>query len=446
MRNIKVVDFTCSKRSSDDVNTNIPFETNYAEAKSIQQANVVIAAYLNKNLGDINKVLSRVYNYNDSEITFNSIIDDYDLGKILFVKDDDNYYVLTNLGETSITFTQLGLTSDISSYNTIIIDNTNAWSKSTSDVDVATLLTNGLMSKESYEDIETLKTNVENISDDIDTIDNSLSNIDDKLLGNKPMGKIVVEDITCKNIFDGYLEQGSYSQSTGEKSTSSTQIRSMNKIKVEPNTNYILSLSTGAISTKPRIFYYSSSAFLNSSSVAADGTFTTGDTVEYITFASADYTISTKFQIEKGSTATTYTPYQIFNYNPYYGIGDTYDGVNAYAGGIGSFLTSSIKTICFDVITPKLLTNITTITVTALRIRCRSIEGTYLLTGSSKYADLITNTDSGGDPLLQTCTGITATKISDNQIRIQASFDSAIYTVNNVPVATEFRNLNMTFE
>ena len=56
MRSIKVVDFTHGKKDSDNVDTNIPFKKNFAEAKTIQSANVVIAGYINKNITDLAKL------------------------------------------------------------------------------------------------------------------------------------------------------------------------------------------------------------------------------------------------------------------------------------------------------------------------------------------------------------------------------------------------------
>ena len=56
MRSIKVVDFTHGKKDSDNVDTNIPFKNNFAEAKTIQSANVVIASYTDKNITDLAKL------------------------------------------------------------------------------------------------------------------------------------------------------------------------------------------------------------------------------------------------------------------------------------------------------------------------------------------------------------------------------------------------------
>lgn len=53
MRSIKVVDFTHGKKDSDKVNTDLPFTDNLKESKSVQSANVVMAAYIQKNINDI---------------------------------------------------------------------------------------------------------------------------------------------------------------------------------------------------------------------------------------------------------------------------------------------------------------------------------------------------------------------------------------------------------
>ena len=56
VRSIKVVDFTHGKKDSDNVDTNIPFKKNFAEAKTIQSANVIIASYTDKNITDLAKL------------------------------------------------------------------------------------------------------------------------------------------------------------------------------------------------------------------------------------------------------------------------------------------------------------------------------------------------------------------------------------------------------
>ena len=68
MRSIKVVDFTHGKKDSDNVDTNIPFKKNFAEAKTIQSANVVIAAYTNKNITDLTKLENKA-NVLEADVT-----------------------------------------------------------------------------------------------------------------------------------------------------------------------------------------------------------------------------------------------------------------------------------------------------------------------------------------------------------------------------------------
>ena len=68
MRSIKVVDFTHGKKDSDNVNTNIPFKKNFAEAKTIQSANVVIASYTNKNITDLVKLENKT-NVLEADVT-----------------------------------------------------------------------------------------------------------------------------------------------------------------------------------------------------------------------------------------------------------------------------------------------------------------------------------------------------------------------------------------
>ena len=68
MRSIKVVDFTHGKKDSDNVDTNIPFKKNFAEAKTIQSANVVIASYTDKNITDLTKLENKT-NVLEADVT-----------------------------------------------------------------------------------------------------------------------------------------------------------------------------------------------------------------------------------------------------------------------------------------------------------------------------------------------------------------------------------------
>lgn len=67
LNKIKVVDFTMGRRSSDDVNTDIPFSDNFAKTRSIQQANVVLGAYVDRNYKDNRQWLNELENKADKD-------------------------------------------------------------------------------------------------------------------------------------------------------------------------------------------------------------------------------------------------------------------------------------------------------------------------------------------------------------------------------------------
>ena len=130
----------------------------------------------------------------------------------------------------------------------------------------------------------------------------------------------------------------------------------------------------------------------------------------------------------------------------YYKSGDTYSTGSTYGAGVGAFLTTGRTQISFDIILPKRINNISEIIVNALAIRVRHGAGGYLLTNdTSAYANVITNKDSQGNDLEVNCTNITAQKISDCQIRIALVFDGEIHETNNIPIAVEYRNINLSF-
>ena len=67
-RSIKVIDFIHGKKDSDNVDTNIPFKKNFAEAKTIQSANVIIASYTDKNITDLAKLENKT-NVLEADVT-----------------------------------------------------------------------------------------------------------------------------------------------------------------------------------------------------------------------------------------------------------------------------------------------------------------------------------------------------------------------------------------
>ena len=118
--------------------------------------------------------------------------------------------------------------------------------------------------------------------------------------------------LSCgKNLFDGELELGAISPSTGLNETNTTMIRSVNFIKIKESTNYYISGSN----TSPVAFrFYDKNKKLISagSSYAIPRTMAAPQNASYVRFVQTSNTdITTNIQIEESSTSTTYEPYQV---------------------------------------------------------------------------------------------------------------------------------------
>ena len=264
---IKVVDFTCGRRSSDDVNTDIPFSDNFAKTRTIQQANVVLGAYVNRNYKDNRQWLTELANKADKD------------------EIPEKTSELTNDGS----------------------DGENPFI--TNQVDDLVNYTNNT------------------------GLNNIIEPIEDMLDGTKPAGNMIVDSIRSKNIL-GLLN---YIISTSNSIYSIVNNNVINvfslgiwgysmieNFKVDINTNYTFSCSLV------------NSQNVNCGIIIYDAN---GDTLEFqsttnyednltITFSSPTPIIKIKFavnntgeyhdnyatyyniQVEKGSVATTYSPYQ----------------------------------------------------------------------------------------------------------------------------------------
>lgn len=104
------------------------------------------------------------------------------------------------------------------------------------------------------------------------------------------------------NLFDGKSELGSISTTTGLNETSETIYRTINYLQVVASTNYIV---TAGITVR-YFFYNSSYTFISTSTTSS--TFTTPSTCKYVRMQVTG-TFSSTFQIEQGSTASTYEAY-----------------------------------------------------------------------------------------------------------------------------------------
>ena len=114
-----------------------------------------------------------------------------------------------------------------------------------------------------------------------------------------------------KNYFDNVLESGSYNDNTGAKQSGNT-LRNANPINIKPNTTYIFSIN--GIGKAINVFAYKKDMTyigrISGSSIPAGVSFTTPSDAKYINIFRGSSDGSEKWQIEEGSTATTYEPHR----------------------------------------------------------------------------------------------------------------------------------------
>ena len=113
---------------------------------------------------------------------------------------------------------------------------------------------------------------------------------------------------TGKNLFDGQLESGRYAQSAGVPFADNTAVRTVNKIKVKPLTVYTLKTNDGT-------HLYNTSEYCNGVYIGYKFgtntlTFTTSPTTNELHLSFRTSNIQLQFQLEEGSTATSYEHYQ----------------------------------------------------------------------------------------------------------------------------------------
>ena len=128
-------------------------------------------------------------------------------------------------------------------------------------------------------------------------------------------GDTYQQSYTGKNLFSSTLEDGYYSQSTGEKVGSSSEaVRSATPSAVQASTQYCFSVNGTIYATGFRLFCYKPDMTFISTTTTSTGTFTTPAECGYVNFHSTGLKTSYPnndelIQIELGSTATSYEPY-----------------------------------------------------------------------------------------------------------------------------------------
>lgn len=159
-------------------------------------------------------------------------------------------------------------------------------------------------------------------ADDMNEIKACVNNNDDMLTGGAVAGDMIVNSIKTKNLFneDGN-RYGFVIASNGSFSMTANFCYS-DFIAVKPSTQYTISLSNGFSGDPMRIAEYTSTkTFIDRPITAgsAPWTFTTPSNCYYIRlsyqYLYGGNRINTNIQLEEGTTATTYTPFQ--NLKPY---------------------------------------------------------------------------------------------------------------------------------
>lgn len=280
LNRLKVVDFTCGRLDSDDINTDIPFADSFAKTRTIQQANAVIGAYVNRNYKDNRQWLTELENKADrDEIPTKTSELDNDSG---FITSAD---VPTKTSE---------LDNDSGFITNTVDDLTNYTDNDT--------LTGLLDSKANSSDLTKVK-----------------QAIDYK--GNVYLGDITVQSVKSKNMFNANnLKACFYDNNNDIIPNNNWRITTL--IPVKPNKKYTLSRSNSGNGQFLFAEYDSSKTFITKNSDTfsdlSSKTYTTGSTTYYVIVGYNTAYTNNDVQFEYGTLRTTYTPFEeIENANNY---------------------------------------------------------------------------------------------------------------------------------
>lgn len=157
--------------------------------------------------------------------------------------------------------------------------------------------------------------NVEDYTDYTDlmiTVGDTLENYEDYGVSPSPDYPSEVECVKGKNLFDGIFELGIINGTTGQNETNNNYIRNKNYIPVEELTDYKFS-SIDFIGSV-NIYEYKADFSYNlttNKQISLLNYFTTNKDTKYIRFrpAGANTNLNLRFQLEKGTVATSYLPY-----------------------------------------------------------------------------------------------------------------------------------------
>ena len=148
-----------------------------------------------------------------------------------------------------------------------------------------------------------------------------------------------------KNLFDGELEVGTVNSDTGLNMELSSRVRTKNHIKIKPNTSYSLQTSDKVIIN--RIYYFDSSKkYISNQPIDSNNTnkvFPQNAMYIRLSFANQSLTaitnddinnIKASFQLEEGTSATSYEPFKQHTLSSNRVIGYEEDCYYAVNGGV----------------------------------------------------------------------------------------------------------------
>lgn len=164
-------------------------------------------------------------------------------------------------------------------------------------------------SKTTWQDLPNQTTPVN--ATNLNNMENGIETNDKKLTGT---GEVIVESIRTKNMFDKNNIINNIRLGASGENVTDTNYFSSYFIQVKPNTTYTLSKGQSSDTLTVYCEYNSSKTFISRSSfiTTTTKTFTTGSTTYFLRLSSGKININS-LQLEEGSTATTYSPYQNLN-------------------------------------------------------------------------------------------------------------------------------------
>lgn len=141
-------------------------------------------------------------------------------------------------------------------------------------------------------------------------LDQELNNINNLFTGEKPMGNIFVDSIQSKNMFNKNSVCTGYLDNTGTIGTAASY-RVSNYIPVVPGEQYTYQGTTIDVSYGSKIGYYDANKqWVGYADIVAGGTTITIPSDVYYMRTTLRASELNTYQIEKGNTATKYTPHQ----------------------------------------------------------------------------------------------------------------------------------------